>query len=112
MLRPGQGTIHGREILDNFPDPYMLAVKLNRTREPEMSQLKRQARREFVVRLCDGIPIDRGLAMHRQSGSRLIARRSPEQIEAEIVSHDAGQKLGIIAGSVPIWPPLLEFGGF
>src|SRR6476469_5355548 len=112
MLHPGKGTIHGSKILDGFPDPYMLAVKLNRSREPELSQRRRQARREFALGLCDVVLINRCFAMHRESGSCLIPRRSSEQVEANIVSHDAGKELGVITGSVPIRPFLLEFGWF
>jgi len=42
MLRPGKGTIHGRLILDGFLDPYIRPVKLNRSRESELSQRKRK----------------------------------------------------------------------
>src|SRR6516165_3695348 len=100
MLRPGKGTIHGSKILDGFPDPYMLAVKLNRSREPELSQRKRQARDQFAVGLSDVILIDRGLTVHRESGSCLLPRGSAEQVEAKIVSHDAGQKPGFVISSV------------
>src|SRR5215475_10929640 len=112
MLCPGKGTIQGRKILDGFANPYMLAVKLNRSRNPELRQGKRRARDEFVSRLGDVILIDRRLAMHGVSGSRLIARWSSEQVETKIVSHDAGQEFGVVTGSIPIWPLALEFGWF
>src|SRR3954451_1927404 len=110
MLRPGKRTIHGRKILDGFPDPDMLAVKLNGSRKPELRQRKRHARREFTLELRDIIRINRCFAMHRESGSRLIPRWSSKQVEAKIVSHDAGQKLRVITRSVPIRPFLLKLG--
>jgi hypothetical protein len=50
--------------------------------------------------------------MYRESGSGLFLRRSPEQVEANIVSHDAGQELGFVIGSVSVRPFLLELGWF
>ena len=38
--------------------------------------------------------------MHGQPGSSFFSRRTAEKIEAKIVAHDSGQKLGLCVRSI------------
>ena len=99
VLGPGDRPVDARQVLDHFVDPYRSAVQTETPLEPEFGQRQHGAHRKLAVVLTDLVAGDPGLAMHRHAGGGLFRRGSAENVQAQVVAHDAGEqrRLGRVA---------------
>ena len=67
--------------------------------ELELGHGKRQALKQLAGRLRDVVAIHRGFAVNREARGSFFGGGPSEQVEAQIVAHDACQELGIGPGS-------------
>ena len=93
-------------------DPYGPAVQAETPLEPRIRQRQHGAHRELAVVLADLVAGDSGLAVHRHAGGGLFRRGSAENVEAQVVAHDAGEQRRLDGVAVRRMRCAIVGGGF
>ena len=128
MLGPGDGTVERRKVLDGFGDKNSIGRQPDAPLERDLRAWHDASSRQFTAVHGYVVRDDRSLAMYADTGLCLFLGRRAEQVEAEVMAHDAREQpaLGIVAifgirgGAVgreldrPPWrnPERIHAGGF
>src|SRR5438552_9331292 len=100
MLGPPNGAIKRAKTLDLFGDVHSSVDDFDLTLKMSLCQRQMGLDRELPICFISLVRNNRAFPMRRHSRRELFIRRTTENVEAQIVSHDAGQQLGIAAAAV------------
>ena len=100
MLGPADGTVDTREVLDALLDAHEPVAELDPPLDPQVRERQQRPLDEGLARLLDLVPPDRRLAVHGEAGGRLGIRRPAEDVEAQVVPHDAREERRVDAAAV------------
>ncbi len=100
VLRPADWAIARRHVLDRFLDPDAAAAKLDAAFELESRERQAGAYGQRRSVGLDFVCRDRRFAVGSQTCRGFVSGRPAEDVEAQVVSHDACEELCVHAGSV------------
>ena len=91
----------------------MPIVQLESSLDLQVRERQMRLHDELAARHLDVVVHDRRLAVHGHAGCGLLRRRRAEDVEAQVVSHDAGEQRRIDVGAVggmlrPIVGPVVD----
>src|SRR5262245_21564742 len=100
VLRPRDRPVEGREILYSLHHRDAPPFETDLPLEGELRDRHPAARRQFRTGRSNFIGNDAGFSVHVHPGGRLFVRRWTEQVEAQVVAHDAAQQTALDTLSV------------
>ena len=102
MLRPPDGPVEAAQGIDAFADADRASAQRDETFEPDLRERQQRSQPEPVIGDGDRVRRHRCVAMHGQARGRLFNRRPAEDVEADVMTHDAGEQDGLGAGAVRV----------
>ncbi len=100
VLRPADCTISVRRVYDRFPNYEGVVTQDDAPAELEACYRQPRTCDEHLAGDTQGVGRNRSLTVRRQTGQRFLFGGRSEDIEAQIVTHDAGEQAGIGARAV------------
>src|SRR5579862_6210414 len=100
MLSPRDGPIHSGKVFHRFADSYSVLEKGNAPLKAKLCKWQVRLQCEFSAGLENGVGNHRSFAMGSDSQRGFLRRWSSENIQTEIVAHDAGEQTGVHASPV------------
>src|SRR5262249_32496237 len=100
MLGPPNGTIKRAKTLDLLCDSYSLVNEFDLALKMNLCQPKMCLHRELPICFANLVRNNSAFSVRRNSLRKLFVRRTTENVEAQIVPHDAGQQFRIVPAAV------------